>query len=122
MIGSCGKDGGLLLHRMRRFKSGSQLGVEAVGGGVGGGGGNNSGNYSGNNNNNNGINNNNVQIGPESAMLEHESSTTLDTNGSDIWRLAWNVTGTVLAASGDNGVVQVWKTDFSGNFKCVTEV
>jgi WD40 repeat protein len=26
-----------------------------------------------------------------------------------VWRLSWNVTGTILASSGDDGYVRLWK-------------
>ena len=39
-----------------------------------------------------------------------------------MWRCAWNVTGTVLASSGDGGMVQLWKSDFNGNWKCVSQL
>ena len=29
--------------------------------------------------------------------------------GAQVWRLSWNVTGTVLASSGDDGCVYLWK-------------
>ena len=54
-----------------------------------------------------GINNN---------KLEVESSQELETNA---WRCQWNVTGTVLASSGDAGAVQMWKSDNEGTFQCV---
>jgi nucleoporin SEH1 len=38
------------------------------------------------------------------------------------WRVQWNVTGTVLATSGDKGAVQLWKADFEGNFQCVSHI
>jgi len=44
------------------------------------------------------------------------------TTREEVWRCSWNVTGTVLASSGDGGVVGLWKSDFSGNWKCVSEV
>ena len=52
--------------------------------------------------------------------LEVESTQTLQV--SNAWRCQWNVTGTVLASSGDRGVVQLWKSDFEGNFKCVSKI
>ncbi|CAB9518137.1 Nucleoporin SEH1 [Seminavis robusta] len=57
-----------------------------------------------------GINNN---------KLEVESAQTLMANA---WRCQWNVTGTVLASSGDAGAVQMWKADNNGDFQCVAQV
>lgn len=34
-----------------------------------------------------------------------------------IWRVEWNVTGTVLASSGEEGVVRLWKSTFRGDWK-----
>mmetsp|Transcript_29405 Transcript_29405/g.33778 ORF Transcript_29405/g.33778 Transcript_29405/m.33778 type:complete len:355 (+) Transcript_29405:101-1165(+) len=57
----------------------------------------------------------------ESRSLEIESSQTLATR-DEVWRCSWNVTGTVLASSGDGGIVELWKSDFKGNWKCVSKV
>lgn len=39
-------------------------------------------------------------------------------HNSTVWRVAWNITGTILASSGDDGVVRLWKggywTAFTG--------
>lgn len=32
-----------------------------------------------------------------------------DDHESQVWRVSWNVTGTVLASSGDDGCVRLWK-------------
>ena len=32
-----------------------------------------------------------------------------DDHNSQVWRVAWNATGTVLASSGDDGHVRLWK-------------
>mmetsp|Transcript_13581 Transcript_13581/g.19776 ORF Transcript_13581/g.19776 Transcript_13581/m.19776 type:complete len:379 (+) Transcript_13581:62-1198(+) len=53
--------------------------------------------------------------------LELESSQELD-SGADTWRCAWNVTGTVLASSGDGGVVKLWKSNFKGIWSCVSDI
>ena len=36
-------------------------------------------------------------------------------HGSQVWRVSWNITGTILASSGDDGVVRLWK---GINLKC----
>jgi nucleoporin SEH1 len=58
--------------------------------------------------------------GTKQDQLELESTQTLEV--SNAWRCQWNVTGTVLASSGDRGVVQLWKSDLEGNFKCVSKI
>ena len=62
--------------------------------------------------------------GNDNGELELESTQTLvkDVAPNNAWRCQWNVTGTVLASSGDRGVVQLWKSDFEGNFICVSKI
>jgi nucleoporin SEH1 len=50
--------------------------------------------------------------------LELEATQTIPV--SNAWRCQWNVTGTVLACSGDRGIVQMFKSDSGGNFQCVS--
>ena len=52
--------------------------------------------------------------------LAYEKTDVLDQ--SVAWRCQWNVTGTVLASSGDGGIVKLWKSDFQGCWKCVSEI
>ncbi|KAG5186185.1 nucleoporin-like protein [Tribonema minus] len=39
-----------------------------------------------------------------------------------VWRVEWNVTGTVLATSSDDSAVMLWKMDFKGDWVCVDSV
>jgi nucleoporin SEH1 len=39
-----------------------------------------------------------------------------------IWRVQFNVTGTVLASSGEEGVVRLWKSTFRGDWKEVKAI
>ena len=41
---------------------------------------------------------------------------------AEVWRVEWNITGTVLAASQDDGVVLLWKAGYGGDWVCVTEM
>ena len=38
---------------------------------------------------------------------------------SDVWRVAWNATGTVLATSTESGVLNLWRRNFDGNWVSV---
>jgi nucleoporin SEH1 len=35
---------------------------------------------------------------------------------SEVWRVSWNVSGTILASTGDDGVSRLWKSDFKGQW------
>ncbi|KAK6185528.1 hypothetical protein SNE40_007740 [Patella caerulea] len=38
---------------------------------------------------------------------------------SKVWRVSWNVFGTVLCSSGDDGCVRLWKANYMGSWKCI---
>jgi len=43
-----------------------------------------------------------------------------DEHGTSVWRVCWNITGTILATSGDDGCVKLWKANYMDNWKCVS--
>jgi nucleoporin SEH1 len=59
---------------------------------------------------------------PSMNTLELEPSQKLDTHGCTMWRCGWNVTGTVLASSGDGGNVLLHKSDWQNVWKLVSRV
>ena len=38
---------------------------------------------------------------------------------ASVWRVCWNVTGTILATAGDDGQVKLWKTNYLDQWKCM---
>lgn len=41
-------------------------------------------------------------------------------HNSQVWRVSWNITGTILASSGDDGCVRLWKANYLDNWKCIS--
>ncbi|RDD46881.1 Nucleoporin seh1 [Trichoplax sp. H2] len=57
----------------------------------------------------------------QSDSFNVEEVATLEKHKSQIWRVEWNITGTVLASSGDDGQVRLWKANYSGKWdSCAT--
>jgi len=40
-------------------------------------------------------------------------------HSSTVWRTCWNVTGTILASSGDDGQVKLWKSNYLDQWRCI---
>ncbi|CAM9768876.1 unnamed protein product, partial [Heterosigma akashiwo] len=53
--------------------------------------------------------------------LEVEHVDVLQAN-AEVWRVRWNVTGTVLASSGDDGQVKLWRTDYQASWQCISSI
>lgn len=49
------------------------------------------------------------QIMPHKHRLEVRELASFSDHGQQVWRVAWNVIGTTLASSGDDGTVRMWK-------------
>jgi len=58
-----------------------------------------------------------LQIQPEKQKVEAKDVASFNDHGAEVWRVEWNITGTILASSGDDGKVRLWKTDFSNEWK-----
>jgi nucleoporin SEH1 len=38
---------------------------------------------------------------------------------SEVWSVSWNITGTVLSSSGDDGVIRLWKSNLLKEWKMI---
>jgi len=69
--------------------------------------------------NGDGETNNNSDVGEG---LSVERIADFDDHHSDVWRVSWNATGTVLSSAGDDGTIRLWKAAFSGEFQCLSVI
>jgi len=63
-----------------------------------------------------------LQIMPEKQKVEAKDVATFTDHQSAVWRAEWNITGTILATSGDDGAVRLFKTDLSNEWKCFSVI
>ena len=47
---------------------------------------------------------------------------TLTEHETQVWRVVWNLTGTILSSSGDDGKVLLWKANYLDNWKSIAEM
>lgn len=57
----------------------------------------------------------------EDGTLAYDSTETVENSAnsntkSNIWRVTWNATGTVLATSSEDGTLSLWRRDFAGSW------
>jgi len=70
------------------------------------------------------VNLSNAQMTQQSLTLtspkyETHVITHFEEHGAQVWRVSWNITGTILASSGDDGTVRLWKANYLENWKNV---
>jgi len=53
------------------------------------------------------------------SQLEVIPAAQFDDHHSTVWRISWNITGTILASSGDDGCLRMWKANYLQNWKCI---
>lgn len=40
----------------------------------------------------------------------------------EVWSVSWNLTGTILSSTGDDGKIRLWKASYSNEFRCMSVV
>jgi nucleoporin SEH1 len=58
-----------------------------------------------------------VKINAQDASAEVTVAAELKAHKGEVWRVSWNLTGTILASSGDDGKVLLWKCAFKGEWE-----
>jgi nucleoporin SEH1 len=58
----------------------------------------------------------------EPSPLEATLTAVLDEHRGQVWRVRWNLTGTTLATTGDDGVVRLWNQSLAGEWKCASTI
>ncbi|XP_041375583.1 nucleoporin SEH1-like [Gigantopelta aegis] len=53
------------------------------------------------------------------STFEMRKVASFNDHDSQVWRVCWNVIGTVLASSGDDGCVRLWKANYLDNWKSI---
>lgn len=54
-----------------------------------------------------------------SQKFEIRTVAQFDDHLGQVWRVSWNITGTILASSGDDGTVRLWKANYLDNWKAL---
>ncbi|CCH59303.1 hypothetical protein TBLA_0B04670 [Henningerozyma blattae CBS 6284] len=43
-------------------------------------------------------------------------------HGGEVWSVSWNITGTILSSTGEDGKVRLWKSTYSNEYKCMSVI
>lgn len=52
--------------------------------------------------------------------LKIEQIASFDDHKGEVWRVNWNLTGTILSSAGDDGKVRLWKCNYLNEWKCMS--
>lgn len=72
--------------------------------------------------NNSSVNDKLTSISTIQQKYDIETKCIFNDHGSKVWRVCWNITGTIMASSGDDGFVRLWKANYLGNWKCICKL
>lgn len=58
--------------------------------------------------------------GEKTGQINVDLVATFVDHHAEVWRVEWNVMGTILTSSGDDGKVRLWKANFVNEWKCLS--
>jgi len=63
-----------------------------------------------------------VRILKSAQKIEVRELAKFEEHNAEVWRVEWNATGTILASTGDDGIVRFWKANMAGEWKRLLDV
>lgn len=54
--------------------------------------------------------------------LKIETLAKLSDHKLEVWRVNWNMTGTILSSAGDDGKLRLWKCNYLSEWKCMSVI
>lgn len=54
--------------------------------------------------------------------LRIETLARLNDHKLEVWRVSWNMTGTILSSAGDDGKLRLWKCNYINEWKCMSVI
>lgn len=58
----------------------------------------------------------------ENGDLKIETLAKLNDHKLEVWRVSWNMTGTILSSAGDDGKLRLWKCSYLNEWKCMSVI
>lgn len=55
-------------------------------------------------------------------LIDVELLSEHDDHKGEVWSVSWNLTGTILSSSGDDGKVRLWKAVYNSEFHCLSVI
>ncbi|CDK24080.1 unnamed protein product [Kuraishia capsulata CBS 1993] len=54
--------------------------------------------------------------------IQIETLSTHNDHDGEVWKVSWNVTGTILSSAGDDGTIRLWKASYSNKYQCMSVI
>ncbi len=59
---------------------------------------------------------------PDDLKLEITLLNSFDDHTGEVWKVSWNLTGTILSSCGDDGLIRLYKANYANKFQCMSVI